>query len=161
MRTIVKLSVLLSLLTGCAERPAAPVPTAHGVSAPLRYPILLAGARQLAVKDNEESLTTTSVATGLNFLEFTLLDSDGHKYTIVKVTPFGWKSPLLDMGSSPFRVYLELKSRGVLSLVEANSMVRAAARAGGEVQDAHDVSRAIDGATSFLRLIEVCRKERN
>ena len=98
------------------------------------------------VKDDEASLTTTTVATGLNFPEFTLIDSDGARYSVVKATPFGRKSAWLDMGTSQFRVFLELRTNGKLDLASAKALVKDS-----------DGSRAIDGAESIAQLIEACR----
>jgi len=58
--TIVKMSLLVSLFSGCAKKPADTVPGGLGVSVALRYPVLLAGGQQLVLKDDEESLTTTA-----------------------------------------------------------------------------------------------------
>src|SRR5713101_3741719 len=110
-RKITMISALISLLTGCARRPAEP-PKGPGVSAPLSYPVLLAGDRNLVVKDDEESLTTTTVASGLNFPQFKVIDSDGMEYSIRKVTEFGKQSILLNMGTKQFRVFLELEGDG-------------------------------------------------
>ena len=71
-RAIVKLSVFFSLLTGCAPKPTAP-----GVSAPLQYPVLLFNYRRVVVRNDEVSLTSSTIATGLNYPEFTLIDSGG------------------------------------------------------------------------------------
>ena len=73
---------------------------------------LLAGNRNLAVKDNQEGLITTTVASGLPFTEFRLIDFGGSQYSIRKVTPFGKTSVFLNMGTKPFQVYLEFKREG-------------------------------------------------
>jgi len=152
-RTILKLGFLLSLLTGCAKEPTGP-----GTSIPLRYPVLLGNDRQLLVKDNVESLTKASVSLGPNFVEFTILDSNGALYSIPRVREFDRKSAFFDMGTSQFRVFLELKAQGKPSLEKAKTLVKEMAFSRGEVQDTKSASHGIDGAGSFAALIEVTRE---
>jgi hypothetical protein len=134
---ILTLGGLLSLLTSCVAKP--PEPTKPGVSAQLRYPIVLVGQGRVVVKDDELSLTTTTVASGLNFPEFTLLDASGAKFSIRKVTDFGRKSTILDMGTTPYRVFLPLKSEGTLSLAQAKALI-----ANPEVEAAHSIPELIE-----------------
>jgi hypothetical protein len=162
-RKITMLSALISLLASCAKKPAATLPSRPGVSATLSYPVLLAGNRDLVVKDDEESLTTTTVASGLNFLEFKVIDSSGMQYSIVKVTEFGKRSVFSDMGTKPFRVFLEMKHEGKLSLPKAKDLARTVALDPNGVvsSTAHGpeiATRTIQGAESVAQLIQVCRK---
>jgi hypothetical protein len=143
---IVKLGVLLSLLTGCSPKPEPP-PTKPGVSAQVHYPVVLVSQQRVVVKDDEESLTTTTVASGLNFPEFALLDSSGAKFSIGKVTDFDRKSTILDMGTTPYRVYLPLKNEGTLVLADAKKLVT-----GGKNVP------AIANTTSMQELIDACRR---
>jgi hypothetical protein len=147
------LRLLWRLLTGPAKKPERP-----GVSVQLHCPVLLANERTLAVKDNMESLTTTSAATGLNFPEYTLLDSSGTIFTVEKVTELGRKSVILDMGTSQFRVFLELRANGKPSLEKAKSLIKKMTFSRGQIQDIEGVSQKIDSAKSFPDLIEVSRK---
>ncbi len=130
-------TALLSFLTGCATKPVEP--TKPGVSVPLRYPVVLIGQGRVVVKEDELNLTTTTVASGLNFPEFVVFDSGGAKYSIAKVTEFGRKSVILDMGTTPYRVFLPLKSEGTLSLAQAKALV---ANPAGE--QAHSISELIE-----------------
>ena len=158
------LSALISLLTGCARRPAEPPsPKGPGASAPLIYPVLLAGERTLGVKDDEESLTTTTVASGLNFPQFKVIDSGGTEYSIRRVTEFGKRSTFLDMGTNPFRVFLEMKWDGKISLTDAKALVLAVALepnglVSGTAHGAQIATQRIQGVQSFDELIQVCRK---
>jgi hypothetical protein len=162
-RKITMLSALISLLTGCAKKPAEPLPQAPGVSVPLSYPVLLAGERNLVVKDDEESLTTTTVASGLNFPQFKLIDSGGMEYSIRKVTEFGKRSVFADMGTRPFRVFLEMKGEGKIGLAKAKALVQGVALDPNGVvsvtpHGAEIATRTIQGAQSLTELIQVCRK---
>lgn len=154
-RLIALVSLLAALLSGCVK-PSAPI--APGVSVSLRYPVLLAGQHRLEVKDDEERLTTTSGATGLNFPELTLLDSEGALYTVRKVTEFDRKSAVLDLGTSHFRVFLDLKAGGTASLAGAKALVKEVALSSEDLQDGQAAAQAIDAAGSFPELIEVARK---
>ena len=138
------LSSLLGMLTGCASEP--PVPTKPGVSLPVVYPVVLIGQGRVVVKGNELDFTTTTVASGLNFPEFALLDSAGARFSIGKVTDFDRKSTILDMGTTPYRVYLPLKGEGSLTLPAARALVT-----GGKSVP------AAENAKSMRELIEVCR----
>ena len=142
----VKLGMLFSLLTGCKPE-VAEVPTKPGVSVAVRYPVVLVGQGRVVVKDNELDLTTTTVASGLNFPEFTLLDSTGARFAIGRVTDFDRKSTILDMGTTPYRVYLPLKVEGTVGLGEAKRLVTW----GKSVP-------AVASTTSMGELIEACRR---
>ena len=150
VRWIAMIGALISFLIGCARKPADAPAVAPGTSARLSYPVLLTGQGRLVVKDDELSLTSTTVSSGLNFPEFQLIDSGGARYSIRKVTEFGKKSAFFDMGTTPFRVFLEMKSEGPASLSSAKSLVLAAAGQAGK--------QAIDGAQSHAELIDACRR---
>ncbi len=146
------LFALLSLLPGCGpQKPAGP-----GVSVPLQFPVLLIGQRRVVVKPDEQKLIATSVATGLNFPEFALIDSSGRQFTISQVTEFGRTSGLLDMGTSQFQVYLHLKPAGQPSLTQLKSLVKQTAIHPETVQDPEAAARELDRAASLPQLIEIC-----
>ena len=145
------LSGLFSLLPGCAPKP----PQGPGVSTALQYPVLLLGQHRVVVKPDESKLTATNIASGLNFPEFTLIDSAGRRFSIPRVTEFGKTSGLLDMGTSRFHVYLHLKSAGQPSLAELKSLVKQTLRPDA-VKDHTAAVRKIDAATSPAHLIEIC-----
>jgi hypothetical protein len=161
-RKITMISALISLLTGCARRPSEP-PKGPGVSAPLSYPVLLAGDRNLVVNDDEESLTTTTVASGLNFPQFKVIDSDGMEYSIRKVTEFEKQSTLLNMGTKPFRVFLEMEDDGKVSLATAKNLVLGVALdpnglVSSTPHGAQIATQTIQSVQSLAELIQVCRK---
>lgn len=156
------IGALISLLFGCARKPAEP-PKAAGASIRLSYPVLLAGDRNLVVKDDEQSLTTTTVASGLNFPQFKVIDSAGMKCSIRKVTEFGRRSIVLDMGTTPYRVFLQMEAGGTISLREAKSIVLDIALepdglVSGTPHGAQIATQTIQGVQSLAELIEVCRK---
>ena len=160
-RKVTMISALISLLAGCARRPAEP--PNPGVSVPLSYPVLLAGDRTLVVKDDDESLTTTTVASGLNFPQFKVIDSGGMEYSIREVTEFGRRSIVLDMGTKPFRVFLEMEADGKISLSEAKNLVLGIALepnglVSGTPHGAQIATQTIRGVQSLAELIQVCRK---
>jgi hypothetical protein len=151
MRRIVTLGALISLLTGCGKTPDA-APKAPGTSAQLAYPVVLTGPRRIVVKDDELSLTTTTVASGLNFPEFAVLDSSGARFSVSKVTDIGRTSTILDMGTTPYRVFLEMKNEGKLGLEESKSRVSDSADSRGAAM------RALVGVHSMAELIAACRQ---
>jgi hypothetical protein len=135
----------------------APPPEKPGVSVQLRYPVLLVSAHKFAVKDDEASLTTTTVASGLNFPEFAVIDSQGAKYSVTKVTDFGRKSTILDMGTTPYRVFLEMKSAGQAGLSDAQALVESAmADPNADPATAQVAQRTIRSTKSVAELIERC-----
>lgn len=161
MDRVIVLAALMSLLTGCSTRSAPPANP--GVSLRLSYPVLLVSDRNLAVKDDEASLTTTNGASGLNFLEYQIIDSDGKRCSVKKVTDFGKRSALLDMGTTPFRIFLELKCKGNLSIRDAKALVLNAALAPNGVVSGTDhgaevAKQRIESCTSVAQLIDACRK---
>ena len=128
------------------------------IVAALTLPVLLANDRQLLMKENLNSLTTATVASGPNYEAFIVLDSDGTQYTIQRVTEFGKKSVFLDMGTSQFQVFLALKAKGKLSLEQAKSLVKELAFSRGEVQNTVTAARLIDAAQSFPELMAVSQR---
>ena len=157
------LSALLSFLAGCAAKPKAapdPPPTGPGTSIPLVYPVVLAADRRLMVRNDEESLTTTTVSSGLYYTEFLYIDSAGMQYSVTRVTEFGRKPAWRDMGTSPFRVFLQMQAKGKIPLEKAKPIVLESATKPDELVDAQSkaiASRRIGNARSFAELIEVCR----
>jgi hypothetical protein len=164
MRRIAMLSALLSLLTGCGRKPAPPqpLPDKPGVSIALSYPVLLVGERDLKVKNDAASLITTSVANGGEYyVAYRFIDSAGNEYAPQKATAFGRKSAWLDMGRTPYEVFLELKLKGRISLAKAKADALAAAIEAGPAvigPDGKEIATANIGATnSFPELMEACR----
>jgi hypothetical protein len=149
----VKLSALFSFLPGCAPKP----PKGPGTSVPLQYPVLLLGQHRVVVKPDEFKLTSTNIASGLNFEEFTLIDAAGRQFSIPRVTEFGKTSGLFDMGTARFHVYLHLKSAGQPSLADLKSLVKQMIRP-DSVKDPAAAARKIDAATSPAHLIEICSR---
>ena len=120
---------MLLTLIGCAPKPVtAPLPEKPGVSLPLAYPVLLAGNKSYWVFDDEESLITTRVATGVPYGEMAMIDSNGELYKTVRITPFNRKSVWLDMGTSPYQVFLDLQSKGKPSLDKIKAIMIDVAR---------------------------------
>ena len=160
------LSALFSLLVGCGRKsepapPPEPPPTGPGTSIPLTYPVVLAGDRRLYVYDDEETLTTTSAATGKYYPEFVYIDSAGTEYEVTGVTEFGRKPAWRDMGTTPFRVFLRMKSKGKIPLEKAKPIVLKAGAEPKELMGADGVgnaTRRIGNARNFAELIEVCRR---
>jgi hypothetical protein len=167
---IAMLSAIISFLTGCGEKPKPkpestaalePPPAGPGTSIPLAYPVVLAADRRLFVYDDEESLTTTSVATGKYYPEFVYIDSAGMEYEVIGVAEFGRKPAWRDMGTSPFRVFLKMKAKGKISLEKAKPIVLESATKPEELLGADgkaNATRRIGNARSFPELIEVCRR---
>lgn len=147
-----RLSALVSLLTGCGTK----APTEPGTSAVLQYPVLLIDDRRMAVRKDERSLTSATIASGLVYEEYTLIDGNGARYAVGKVTEFGKKSGFWDMGTSQFRVFIELKAKGKMSLGELKAMAKATAGRDDNVPDKQAAERAIDGAGTVAELIAVC-----
>jgi hypothetical protein len=164
---IAMLSALISLLTGCGDKPnaaTAPQPTGPGTSIPLAYPVVIAGDRRLFVYDSEERLTTTSISSGMYYPEFTYIDSAGVEYAVSGVTEFGRKPAWRDMGTSPFRVFLQMKAKGRISLEKAKPILIDSATKPEDLVGAEgkaNAIRRIGGARSFVELIAVCRDPLN
>ena len=156
------LGLLISILTGCAPKPKAP-PANPGTSMPLSYPVLLVSDRNLVVKDDENSLTTTTVASGLNFPEYVIIDSGGAKYAVASVTQFGRKSLFADMGTSPYKVFLDLKRQGTISVADAKALaLNTALQPNGltsGTDHGEEIARhTIESCQTLAQLIEACRK---
>ena len=163
MLRIAVLSALISFLAGCVGKPksepAAP-PAGPGTSIPIAYPVVLAGDRRLFVYNDEESLTTTSVSSGMYYPEYVYIDSAGTEYAVTAVTEFGRKAAWRDMGTSPYRVFLRMKVKGKISLQKAKPIVLDSATKPEGIVDAERkaiATRRIGNATSWAELIEVCR----
>jgi hypothetical protein len=139
---------------------SAPAPDKPGVSLMFSYPVVLAGERRLLVEDDEPSLITTSVSSGISFPEYKFIDSAGMQYSVRKVTEFGRKSAFFDMGTSRFQVFLEMKPEGKITLQKAKSVVlESALKPEGSI-GAHGkeiATERIQGAKSVPELIEVWR----
>lgn len=150
-----KLTAILSLLSGCVSKPAAEPkpPTAPGTSHPLVYPVLLVDSHRMHVRPSEERLTSSTVASGLAYKEYALIDATGARFSITGVTEFGRKSVILDMGTSRFRLYLQLKPEGTLSLSQAIQLTKATAMADSSITDKPAAARALDAAPSIPALI--------
>ena len=155
------IGALLSLFSGCSEKLAEPTKE-PGMSLELRYPVLLVGERNLIVKNDEASLITTSVANGgVYYASYTFIDSARTEYVVKKATAIGQKSVWMDMGTSRFKVFLEMKSKGRIGLEQAKAMALAAATTPDvAVTGAHGKEIAtskIGRAKTFSELIEACR----
>lgn len=159
------LTAILSFLTGCFSRPAQlpPKPEKPGLTYALQYPVLLIFERRIEVRDDEQSLLTTRITTGLNFLEARIVEPSAGLSTVARVTPFGQKSWLLDMGTSPFRMFLDLRRGKPLTLDKAKALVMEAvhqpygayADSPGRVQNANE---KVQACRSIPELIEACRE---
>ena len=159
-RKIIVLSALISWMTGCAAKPA---PEKPGATFPLEFPVLLVSDRNLEVYDDEDSLTTTTTASSMGYTEYQVIASDGMTYSILKETQFGRPAWFTDMGTKPFRVFLEMKKRGVITLPKAKALVLHTALAphgpvDGAAHGAEIARQRIQGCQSLPGLIEVCRK---
>ena len=163
MERLLVLSLLIPILSGCAAKPPKAPPANPGTSLPLSYPVLLVGDRNLVVKDDENSLITTTVSSGLNFPQYVIIDSGGAEYSVAGVTQFGRKSLFSDMGTRPFQIFLDLKRQGTISLADAKALtLRTALEPNGLTSGtAHgqEIARQrIESCQTFAQLIEACRK---
>jgi hypothetical protein len=159
------LSALISFLAGCAAKPAPekPAPEKPGTTFPLSFPVLLVDDRDLKVYDDEAGLTTTRGAAGMGYTEYQVIASDGMTYSILKETQFGRRAWFMDMGTSPYRVFLEMKKRDVITLPKAKALVLRTALAphgpvDGSAPGAEIATQRIQSCQSVAGLIEVCRK---
>jgi hypothetical protein len=161
---IVVLIAFFSWLFGCARKPepSEPPPEKPGTSSPLRYPVMLFGGRNIHVKEDEPTLITTSVASGMFYPEFKMIDSDGVQYTILKETHFGRKSVWLDMGTSRYQVYLKLKREGVVPLAKIKAEVlEVALQENGPADPPRGpqiATEKIQGAKTLAELIDRCSR---
>ncbi len=111
--------------------------------------MLLIGERNLLVMDDENSLITTSVASGGIYCGgYLFLDSSGVRYQAKNATAFGRKSAWLDIGTSQFQVFMELEAKGPLALKKAKSM--AIESAIKPAVDAGNADRGIEIAKSKI-----------
>jgi hypothetical protein len=160
-------TMLLTLL-GCAPKPVVTLskPEKPGVSLPLAYPVLLAGEKTYRVYDDEESLTTTRVSSGLYYGDMALFDSNGELFQTVGITDFDRKPAWRDMGTSPYRVFLQLKSKGKPNLDKIKAILIDVARenhaTGLDYPNGLDVAtRKIQSCNSVPELIKECRNSGN
>jgi hypothetical protein len=158
---IIVLSALISLITGCAAKPAAP--EKPGTTFPLKFPVLLVNDRDLRVYDNEDRLTTTTGASSIGYTEYRAIASDGMTYSILNETQFGKRAWFMDLGTTPFHVFLEMKKGGVITLPKAKALVLRTALAprgpvDGTAHGAEIATQRIQSSQSLPDLIEVCRK---
>jgi hypothetical protein len=79
--------------------------------------------KRIQVVDDEERLTKTTEASGPNYLEAQIVDSAGVLYTVPKVTPFGKKSWILDLGTTVYRVHLAMKKMRQVDLAKVKQLV--------------------------------------
>lgn len=146
-----KLSVVLSLLTGCRPKPEL-VPERPGTSLPLVYPVVLVENKRIRVSDDELRLTTTTTASGPAYFGARVIDSAGAIFEILNVTPFGKKAFILDaVGTVPYRVHLAMKKLRQADLPRAKQIVLEAA---DEPSKARPV---IESQANITELIEACR----
>lgn len=102
-----RLCVVLAMLAGCRSKPE--IPTQPGTSLPLSYPVVLVGQGSVDVRDDAATLTSATLASGMNFRERKLIDSSGKIYevknaTIVNNARAWWR----DMGTSQQSYFLQL-----------------------------------------------------
>jgi hypothetical protein len=125
MIRIMKLTALFSLLTGCGgSKPEAPA--GPGTSIQLQYPVLLAGGESsdIRVVDDVVTLTTAKMSAGAVYMNLRILDAGGKLYEVVKETKPDGRSPAWrDLGTSSYRVHLELKRLRDPSLDQAKQVV--------------------------------------
>ena len=124
------LGALAALLTSCSA-PKTAAPEKPGTSLQLSYPVLLIGtdAPTLNVFETERQLTTTTKSSSLIYSVQQIVDSKGGLYAIKKAIPVGevqgvWR----DMGTSPYRVFLECKLLKRVDLEQTREMVLATVR---------------------------------
>jgi len=116
-------------------------------------------ARSFAVKDDE---ITTRVASGFYFPEYKIVDAGAMEYSVERVTDFGRKNPFFDMGTSPFKVFLDLKRARQSSLEETKARILPIALQSQELtagsRGAQVATQRIGGAKSMTALFDVLRK---
>jgi len=158
------LSLLMSLL-GCSPKPApppAPLPEKPGATYPLVYPVLQVSERDIRVSEDEESLTTTQVSSGLSWREMHIIDSSGQLYEVTRVTDFGRKAAWRDMGTSPYRVFLDLTPPKKIALEQVKAYLVAVLQfeqKTGLFPDAVEVGTpVVQKCPSLTALIDICRR---
>jgi hypothetical protein len=122
------LAALAAFLTGCGapKPPPAPPPGQPGTSLPIAYPLLVLEtlAPRWSTFDDEETFTTTSVSSGRGFVDQQFIDSAGGFYACTRVSPIGKvRSVWLDMGTSRYRVFVDLKLVKRIKLDDAKKLV--------------------------------------
>lgn len=148
------LSALLQLLTSCSFwKPSAP-----GTSVPLHYPVLLFRDNDFTSRKDEKQLIETNTAVGITYEDYTILDSSGAQYSIRKVTAFNRPrfGDFFSMGTSTFKVFLQLKSHGKPNMAKAKETLNAVAMRSSEIQNKSTATREINAARSFAELVELC-----
>ncbi len=99
----------LTLLAGCRGAKVA-APSAPGTSVKLTYPVVMIGQGSFAVRDDELGLTTTTLASGLNYVERKIVDSSGALYAVRSAVAVDPGSPWWrDMGTSQQAYFLKLE----------------------------------------------------
>lgn len=85
--------------------------------------VLAGDGRTIAVRDSELSLTTPTGASGLNYAELQIKDSAGGLYVVRKTTsldrPHSWQ----DLGTSQYRVHLELRRIRSVDVEQARQLL--------------------------------------
>jgi hypothetical protein len=154
----VMLWTMLLTLIGCAPDPSKsapsslPLPDKPGVSLPIAYPVLMAGNKTFRVFDDEETLTTTRVSSGFYYGDMAMIDSGGDLFKTVRITDFDRKPAWRDMGTSPYRVFLDLQSKGKPNLDKLKAMLIDVAR------ENHDTGLDYpNGLTVATQRIQVCK----
>ena len=149
----------LGLLTGCSS-PVKKVYSEPGTSASLNYPVLLVGQNTVDVRDDMKTLVSTSLSSGLNFVERKIVDSSGAIFEVKSATPVGEEKPWWsDMGTSQRSHFLELHKTKGSGLAEAKRLIleqvqseRSSWRA-----DTKAVAR-VKSYKTMTELIEACRR---
>jgi len=113
--------------------------------------------KRIQVVDDEERLTKTTEASGPNYLEAQIVDSAGVLYTVPKVTPFGKKSWILDLGTTVYRVHLTMKKMRKVDLAKVKQLVLDVVREPNSTWSLPVATRNVQGSATLADLIEVCR----
>jgi hypothetical protein len=156
---------LLTWLLGCSPKPAkapAPLPEKPGATYPLVYPVLQVSDRDTRVSEDEESLTTTRVSAGMSWREMHIIDSSGSLYEVTRVTDFGRENAFLDMGTSSYRVFLDLTPPKKIALEQVKAYlikVLQFQNQTGLFPDAVEVGTPkVQKCPSLTALIDMCRR---
>jgi hypothetical protein len=113
--------------------------------------------KRIQVVDDEERLTKTTEASGPNYLEAQIVDSAGVLYTVPKVTPFGKKSWILDLGTTVYRVHLTMKKMRKVDLAKVKQLVLDVVREPNSTWSLPVATRIVQGSATLADLIEACR----
>jgi hypothetical protein len=160
-----KWTALFSMLAGCGGSKPQP-PRAPGTSIKLAYPVLLAGGESptIRVEDDEVSLTTTRAASGAVYMNLKLIDSAGTLYEVVRESqPEGRPSSWRDMGTSNYRVHLELKRVKTVNVDQGREMVLDVIRAPRSLWSLYPegtrvAAERVGAFRTVPELIEGCRR---